>query len=89
MALEIAEIRQALKGVKLPDGGDPVTADMVRALSVEGGVVRFVIEAPSPEAARALESARAEAEKTVAALPGVTSVSVILTAHGPAAPQHD
>ncbi len=87
MALDIEKIRQVLKEVTLPDGGDPVTADMVRALTVEGGNVRFVLEAPSPEAARALEKVRAEAENRVAALPGVTGVSVILTAHGPAAAQ--
>ncbi len=87
MGPDAAKIRQVLEGVKLPDGGDPVTADMVRALSVEGGVVRFVLEAPSPDAARELEQTCLEAEKAVAALPGVTSVSVVLTAHGPAAPQ--
>ena len=87
MTVSVAEIRQALSQLVLPGGGDPVTQDMVRALTVEGGAVRFVIEAPSPEAARALEPVRAEAEKRVRALPGVTAVSVVLTAHGPAATQ--
>jgi ATP-binding protein involved in chromosome partitioning len=87
MTIDSAEIRQVLKGLSLPDGGDPVTRDMVRALTVEGGIVRFVIEAESADAARMLEGVRAEAEKRVAALPGVTSVSVVLTAHGPSASQ--
>jgi len=82
------EIRQVLSMVKLPQGGDLVTSDMVRALSVEGETVRFVIEAPSPDAARLLESTRAEAERRVGELPGVSSVSAVLTAHGPAAAQH-
>ncbi|EPX86567.1 ATPase involved in chromosome partitioning [Rubellimicrobium thermophilum DSM 16684] len=45
-----------------------------------------MIEAPSPEAARRLEPVRAEAEARIRALEGVQSVSVVLTAHGPAAP---
>jgi ATP-binding protein involved in chromosome partitioning len=57
---------------------------MVRALTVEGGTIRFVIEAATPEEARAAEAARAEAEAALRALPGVTSVSAVLTAHGPA-----
>ena len=87
MSLDSAEIRQVLKGLSVPDGGDPVTRDMVRALTVDGGIVRFVIEAESADAARMLEGVRAEAEKRVAALPGVTSVSAVLTAHGPSASQ--
>jgi ATP-binding protein involved in chromosome partitioning len=43
-----------------------------------------VFEAESPEAARALEPARQQAEALVKALPGVTSVSIVTTAHGPA-----
>jgi len=87
MSVSTEEIRQALSQLSLPDGGNPVTRDMVRALTIEGANVRFVLEAENPEAARRMESLRAEAEKTVAALPGVDSVSVVLTAHGPAAPQ--
>jgi len=81
------DIRQVLRQVKLPDGGDPVTGDLVRALSVDGGVVRFVLEAPSPEAARSLAAVRDACEAAVAGVSGVTSVSVVLTAHGSAAPQ--
>ena len=89
MAPESAKISQVLSQLVLPDGGDPVTRDMVRALSVEGGHVRFVIEAESPEAARTLESLRVEAERRVAELPGVERVSAVLTAHNSAAPQQD
>ena len=59
--------------------------DLIRALAVEGGVVRFVIEAATPDEARALAPAQAEAEARLKALPGVTSVQVVMTAHGPAA----
>ena len=81
------EIRQVLSQLTLPDGGNPVTRDMVRALTVEGGTVRFVLEAESPEAAKRMESVRMAAEAVVARIPGVDSVSVVLTAHGPAAAQ--
>jgi ATP-binding protein involved in chromosome partitioning len=78
------QIMNTLGGVTLPDGGDLVRRDLVRALAVEDGVVRFVIEAESAEAARGLEPVRANAEAAVLALPGVTRVSAVLTAHGPA-----
>ncbi|MBM7068449.1 Mrp/NBP35 family ATP-binding protein [Actibacterium sp. 188UL27-1] len=74
-----------LRGVSLPDGGDLVARDMVRALTIEGDTVRFVIEAPSADQARVMEPVRAAAEAAVAALDTVSSVSAVLTAHGPAA----
>ncbi len=79
------EIMGALARVALPDGGDLVARDMIRALDITDGAVRFVIEAPSPEAARKMEPVRANAEAAVRALGGVDTVSVVLTAHGPAA----
>lgn len=78
-------IREALSRVAIPDGKDLISADLVRAIQVDGSVVRFVIEAPSPEIARLMEPVRKAAEAVVADLPGVTQVSAALTAHGPAA----
>jgi ATP-binding protein involved in chromosome partitioning len=78
-------ILKALRSLTLPDGGDPVSRDMVRALTVEGGRVTFVLEAESPEAARRMEPVRLACEGLVRKLPGVEQVSVALTAHGPAA----
>ncbi len=86
MTLSRDEIINELGRIGLPDGGDLVSRDMVRALGVDGDRVRFVIEAPSAEIARNMEPVRRAAEAAVAALPGVGSVSVILTAHGPSAP---
>lgn len=84
----MADIRAAIEAElarqELPDGGNLISRDMVRALSVEGGMVRFVIEAPSPEVARTMEPLRARAEQAVRAVPGVTGASVALTAHEPA-----
>ncbi|MBF9047590.1 P-loop NTPase [Rhodobacterales bacterium LSUCC0031] len=77
-------ILENLRGLTLPDGGDPVSRDMVRALKVEGGRVSFVLEAESPDMARKMEPVRLACEGLVRKLAGVEQVSVALTAHGPA-----
>ncbi|MEL6643980.1 MAG: Mrp/NBP35 family ATP-binding protein [Pseudomonadota bacterium] len=79
------DVLNALRRITLPNGKDIVSEDLVRALTVADGAVRFVIEAPSPEVARQMEPLRAAAESAVSGLAGVTSASVALTAHGPAA----
>ncbi len=78
-------VKAELARLDLPDGGNLISRDMIRALSIEGGAVRFVIEAPSPELAKHMEPLRAAAERAVMALEGVSSASAALTAHGPAA----
>ena len=87
MALTASDIRTALARLALPDGGDLVSRDMIRALTVDGGTVRFVIEAPSAEAARAMEGLRQAAERLVAGLPGVEKAQVALTAPTKEPPQ--
>ncbi len=76
-------IMAALSSVALPDGGDLASRDMIRALNINGGRISFVIEAETPEKASTMEPQRHAAEVAIAALDGVESVSVILTAHGP------
>ncbi len=58
---------------------------MVSGLVIKGGNVAFAIEV-DPARGKALEPLRQEAERAVQALPGVTSATVVLTAHraGPA-----
>ncbi|WP_298261483.1 Mrp/NBP35 family ATP-binding protein [uncultured Litoreibacter sp.] len=73
-------ILDALRVLKLPDGEDVVAKDMVRALAVDAGAVRFVIEA-APEVAKHLEPLRAAAQQIVERMEGVDSASVLLTAH--------
>ena len=85
MAVTRDEIIGALARLDLPDGGTLVSRDMIRALGIDGGVVRFVIEAPDAALAAKMEPQRQAALAAVQALAGVTSVSVVLTAHGPAA----
>lgn len=86
MTVDRDQVMAVLSGIAHPEGGDLVARDLIRALTVEGGVVRFVIEAPTPDEARTLTAAQAEAEARLKALPGVTSVQVVMTAHGPKAP---
>ncbi len=85
MAVQREEVLAALRSVALPGGGDPVSRDLVRALVIEGDQVRFVLEAATPEEARAFSLVPALAEAAVKALPGVAGVQVVMTAHGPAA----
>ncbi|NNE86994.1 MAG: P-loop NTPase, partial [Silicimonas sp.] len=82
-------ILDKLKSIALPDGGDLVSRDLVRALQIEGDSVRFVIEAVSADQARTLEGIRTQAESALRALEGVASASVVLTAHAgaPSAPR--
>src|SRR6056297_1173853 len=91
MATTRDAILDELKKLELPDGGDLVSRDMVRALSVDGGTARFVIEAPSPDMAQKMEPLRAAAERAALSVPGVDQASVALTAHdgGKAAPKKD
>lgn len=80
------DVLKALARIALPDGGDLVSRDMIRALVVDGGTVRFVIEVPADKG-RAMEPVRAAAQQLVESLPGVSQASVVMTAHGPAAPE--
>jgi ATP-binding protein involved in chromosome partitioning len=81
------DVLAMLRSVADPMGGpDIVAAGMVRALTVDGGAVRFVLEI-DPARAKKMEPARAEAEAKLRAMPGVETVSIVMTAHSaPAAP---
>jgi ATP-binding protein involved in chromosome partitioning len=78
------QVLDALRRVALPGGGDLISRDLVRALAVEGGHVRFVIETTDAAQAQALAPVRAAAEAAVRAIPGIDQVHAVLTAHGPA-----
>ena len=66
-------------------GKDIVSAGIARAVSVEGGSVRFVLEI-DPALAKSYEPVREAAEAAVRALDGVSEVSAVLTAHKSAEP---
>ena len=59
---------------------DIVKAGIMRALTIEDGAVRFVLEIDGSRA-KEMEPVRAEAQAAVEALDGVKSVSALLTAH--------
>ncbi|HYE49803.1 MAG TPA: iron-sulfur cluster carrier protein ApbC [Azospirillaceae bacterium] len=86
-ALTEAQVLDALRTVRDPDrGGDIVALGMISGLVVKGGHVGFSIEV-DPRRGPALEPLRQAAEKAVDRLPGVLSVTAVLTAHNTAPQQ--
>ncbi|WP_435258200.1 Mrp/NBP35 family ATP-binding protein [Thioclava sp. FR2] len=85
MAVSRDDVLACLGRVLVPGGGDLVSRDLIRALTVDGSSIRFVIEAATPEEARAFAPLQAQAEAVLKALPGVAAVQIVMTAHGPAA----
>lgn len=86
MALTRDAVLAALKGITDPvSGSDIVAAGVMRALTVEDGSVRFVLEI-DPGRAEAYNPVRDAAEAAVRALDGAGEVSVVLTGHSVKAP---
>ena len=77
------DVTRALSDLRLPDGSDPVSRDLIRALMVEGGKVSLVIEAASPDDARSMAGFQARAETAIGAIAGVKQVLIAVTAHAP------
>jgi ATP-binding protein involved in chromosome partitioning len=78
------QILEALRQVRDPQrGGDVVSLGMISGLAVRDGHVAFALEVEPARAAQ-LEPLRKAAEQAVDALPGVLSVSAVLTAQKPA-----
>jgi ATP-binding protein involved in chromosome partitioning len=88
-AVNEQQIRDALRRVADPERRqDIVSLGMISGLTVKDGHVAFAIEV-EPERGPRLEPLRKAAEKAVFDLPGVISVTAVLTAHrgGAAQPQ--
>jgi ATP-binding protein involved in chromosome partitioning len=84
MAVTREEILTALGHIVDPaHGKNIVEAGMVQGVVVRDGHVGFSVEVP-PERGRTSEPLRKAAEDTVNALPGVLSVTAVLTAHSEA-----
>src|SRR5205085_7311478 len=78
-------ILDALRAVRDPErDGDIVSLGMVSGVVIRDGNVGFAIEV-EPERGPRLEPLRKAAEQAVEALPGVLSVTAVLTAEAPAA----
>ncbi|MBT56546.1 MAG: iron-sulfur cluster carrier protein ApbC [Mameliella sp.] len=89
MALGRDAVLEVLKGITDPvAGSDIVASGVMRALNVEGGTVRFVMEI-APQHAKAYETVKAQAETQLRALPGVDKVAIVLTGHAEKAPPPD
>src|SRR5215472_11555415 len=88
--IQMAEVRRedvlkALARVIDADSGKPIAeAGLVQGLAVKNGHVSFAIEVPAARGAHA-EPLRKRAEAEVSSLPGVLSVTAVLTAHQEAA----
>lgn len=73
-------VLKTLAGVKDDErGGDLVSLGMVSGLAIKDGHVAFAIEV-APERGPRAEPLRKAAEKAVFAMPGVLSVTAVLTA---------
>src|SRR5438132_4934403 len=80
MAVTEKEVLDALAAVRDPDkGGDVVSLGMISGVVVRDGNVGFAIEV-EPERGARLEPLRKAAEAAVETLPGVVSVTAVLTA---------
>ncbi len=78
-----SQIMDALRAVADPErGGDVVALGMVSGLVVKDGNVGFAIEVDAARGPR-MEPLRKAAERAVEAVPGVLSVTAVLTAHNP------
>ena len=83
------EVLKVLKTIDNPaTGTDLVAADVVRALSVEDGRVRFVMEVP-PDQGKAMEPVRDAAIAALERIAGAGNVTVLLTAHSSPKPPPD
>ena len=80
MPVSITEIETLLASINHPrTGQDLITADVVRALKLDGGRVQLVLDVLAQDA-QAMMPVRDQVETAIAALDGVESVSVLLTA---------
>jgi len=88
MSASRAEVLAALGEVRLPSGTDIVAAGMVRALTVEDGKVRFVLEIPADKATE-MAPVRDAAQARLESLEGVRQAVVVMTAPAAAKPPPD
>ncbi len=80
-----ARLREALRAVAGPDGGDIVSAGLIDGLHLKDGLVQLALRAERAQVGR-MERVAAEATALLRAQPGVLNASVVLTANRPAAP---
>ena len=87
MSITREQVLDVLRTIEDPfSKKDIVTANIVRALTVDEGDIRFVMEVESSQGAE-MEKIRVAAVEKLEALKGVNKVSALVTAHSsPSAP---
>ena len=81
MSVTREQVIAVLDAIKDPTSGSSLAGSpALKALTVEEGAVRFVLEI-APEQAQAMTPVKAEAETKLGQLAGVSSVSILMTAH--------
>lgn len=83
MSITKEQVMAILSQLRVPGGVDLASSDVIRALTVEEGAIRFVVDLPDADAARAFAPVQADAEARLRAA-GAVSVQIVTTA--PAAP---
>ncbi|WP_406736245.1 P-loop NTPase [Thioclava sp. GXIMD4215] len=81
MTLTKDTVLATLAQVRLPQGGTVTERNLIHALAVEAGVVRFVLEGAQQAE---LEAIRSRLEVELKALPDLKSLSIVIPAAGPA-----
>ncbi|MGH7041369.1 MAG: Mrp/NBP35 family ATP-binding protein [Acetobacteraceae bacterium] len=79
------DLRRSLRGIRDPAGHDIIAAGLLEGIEIRGGLVQATLLTDRTHAA-AMEPVRREVERVLAAQPGVTNATVVLTAHKTAAP---
>jgi len=79
MAITPDQVRERLKGIKGPDGGELLAAGKLSDIVISDSKVFFSLTVDAG-AAPAWEAVRKEAEQAIRSLPGVASVLIALTA---------
>lgn len=81
-----AQVLDALVGIIDPRSGrNLVESDMISGLAIKDNMVQFSLEIGDPALAEEMEPLRKKAETAVGEIPGVLSVTAILTAERPRA----
>jgi len=87
--MDDAQVRQVLRGIAAPGGGDLVSAGLIEGISIADGTIRVALLAERATVP-AMEAAGREVEARLRGVPGVRQVAVVLTSHKAAAtgPRH-
>ncbi|MFD2739450.1 Mrp/NBP35 family ATP-binding protein [Sulfitobacter aestuarii] len=89
MSLTREQVLSELRQCADPVSGQPLTgAGLIKALTVEDGAVRFVLEVSGAHAA-AYDGLRETVEARLKVLPGLKKLSVVMTAHSTPKPPPD